>query len=146
MISLEQIEQDLKEAMKARNAVLVDTLRGLKTRIQNEKVAKLKDLSEDEIVTLVRSEVKRRKDAAQGFKDGNREDQALKELEEAAMLEKYLPAQMSEEDLSKIVDQIITENSFTSIDFGKAMGALKAKAGNTADGALMAKLLKSKLK
>jgi uncharacterized protein YqeY len=146
MISLSQIEQDLVAAMKAKDQVAVDTLRGLKTRIQNEKIAKQKDLTEDDLVALVKNEVKRRKEAASVYTTGNRAELAQKELAEAAVLEKYLPEQMSAEQLSAIVDKTIADMSATAADFGKVMGKLKATVGNQADGAILAKLLKERLK
>ena len=146
MLSLSQIEQDLTAAMKARDQIAVGTLRGLKTRIQNEKIAKLKDLSEDDLAALIRSEVKRRKEAAEAFKSGNRPELAEKESSEAAILEKYLPKQMPLEELSLKVDEFLALNSFTAKDFGAAMGKLKAQMGQSADGASVAKILKEKLK
>ena len=98
MISQKQIETDLITAMKAKDQIAVETLRGLKTRVQNEKVSKMKDeLAEADIIALVRSEVKRRKEAAASFQNASRPELADKELKEAGILEKYLPAQMSEE-------------------------------------------------
>jgi len=156
MVSLQQIETDLITAMKAKEQLAVETLRGLKTRIQNEKVAKMsrgagsasggKDLSESEIIALIRSEVKRRKEAAESFKSGARNELMEKELQEAVILEKYLPAQMPEAELSAIIEKTVSENSFTAKDFGAAMGKLKAQLGDRAEGALLAKLLKEKLK
>lgn len=146
MLSLKQIEIDLTSAMKAKDQTAVDTLRGLKTRIQNEKIAKGKELSEDDISALIKSEVKRRKEAVQSYTTGGRQELADKELGEAAILEKYLPAQMSEADLAALVGKFLAANNFTAKEFGAAMGKLKAQAGNTADGAVLAKLLKEKLK
>ncbi len=146
MLNLQQIEADLTTAMKAKDRLTVDTLRGLKVRIQNEQIAKIRELNEAEIVTLIRSEVKRRKEAAESFAVGGRPEMADKEAREALALEKYLPAQISETELAAIIDAVIVENNFTAADFGKAMGALKSKTGQSADGAMMAKLLKEKLK
>ncbi|MBL8029859.1 MAG: GatB/YqeY domain-containing protein [Candidatus Doudnabacteria bacterium] len=147
MISLQQIEKDMITAMKAKDSVAVGVLRGLKTRIQNEKVSKMvEDLGEDEILALVRSEIKKRKEAAQGFEKGGNVEAKDKELAEAEILSKFLPPQMSEEELGKIADAVIAEGGFIAADFGKAMGVLKAKAGNNADGASLAKVLKEKLK
>lgn len=146
MISLSQIESDLKEALKARDQVAADTLRGLKTRIQNEQIAKIKELSDTEMVALVRSEVKRRKEAADSFTKGSRQELADKELKEAAILEKYLPAQMPEGDLATKIDQTISSMNAKAADFGKVMGKLKAELGDAADGATLARLLKEKLK
>ncbi len=146
MISLELIETDLKTAMKAKEQVAVDTLRGLKTRIQNETIAKApgKDLPESDLISLIRSEVKRRKEAAESFSKGDRKEMAEKELQEAEILSKYLPQQMSEAELLNVIDGAIV--GATAADFGKVMAKLKAQVGDKADGATLAKLLKEKLK
>ena len=133
MLSLQQIESDLTLAMKAKNQIAVDTLRGLKVRLQIS-------------MALVKSEIKRRKEAAESFTAGGRPEMAEKELAEAKILEGYMPEQMPEADIVKIIDEIIAQNSFIAADFGKAMGMLKSKIGQSADGALMARLLKEKLK
>lgn len=146
MLSLDQIETEIKEAIKAKDQLLVDTLRGLKTRIQNEKIAKMKDLGESEILALVKSEVKKRKEAAESYGIGGRAELQGKELKEAAILEKFLPPQMQESELKVLVEKVIAENNFTVKDFGKAMGQLKAQVGEAADGSKLAKLLKEKLK
>ncbi len=147
MISLSQIESDLTAAMKAKEQIAVEVLRGLKTRIQNEKVAKMKaELEETEILALIKSEVKRRKDSAESFVKGGRQELADKETTEMKILEKYLPAAMPESELVAIIEKAIAENNFTAADFGKAMGKVKALAGANADGAILAKLLKEKLK
>lgn len=146
MINLELIETNIKEALKARDSLTANTLRGLKVRIQNEKIAKLKDLSESDIVALIRSEVKRRKESATAFKDGGRQEMAEKELAEAGVLEKYLPAQMSEAQILEVIEKLITENNFVAKDFGVVMGKVKAAVGDKADGGTVARLLKEKLK
>lgn len=145
MLSLNQIEVDLKDAMRARNQTAIDVLRGLKTRVQNEKIAKMKDLSESEILALVRSEVKKRKEAAESYGIGGRAELQDKELKEAAILEKFLPPQMQESELKSLVEKIILENNLTAKDFGKAMSQVKAQVGEAADGSKLAKLLKEKL-
>jgi uncharacterized protein YqeY len=148
MISKQQIETDLVTAMKAKDQLSVEVLRGLKTRIQNEMISKSPgvELSENDIIALVKNEVKRRKESAETYKTGGRAELAEKELNEAKVLEKYLPEQMSEEQIGKIVDEVLLANTFTAQDFGKAMGQVKAKVGNNADGSLVAKILKEKLK
>ena len=106
----------------------------------------MKDLSESDIVALIRSEVKRRKESALAFKEGGRPEMEEKELAEASVLEKYLPAQMSTEQLSELIDKAVMENNFTAKDFGVAMGKVKMIVGDKADGGTVAKLLKEKLK
>lgn len=147
MLSLAQIEKDLTEAIKAKDRVLMDVLRGLKTRIINEQVAKMvSELTEEAIVSIVRSEVKKRKEAAESFLHGGRAEQAEKENKEAEILNKYLPAQMPEEELAKIIDAVLAENAFGVKDFGKAMGLIKARVKDAADGASISKVLKERLK
>ena len=137
-------------AIKAKDQTAVDTLRGLKTRIQNEKTAKFgsaeKDLSEAEIISLIKSEVKRRKEAAETYTSGGRSELAQKEQQEAEILSKYLPVQMSDAELSAQIEKMLAENSFSAKDFGAAMGKLKGIVGDKADGSSMARLLKEKLK
>lgn len=146
MISLQQIEEQLKAALKARDQIAVDTLRGLKTRVQNEQIAKIRELKEEEMAALVRSELKRRQEAAKAFTDGSRLELAEKELAEASVLEKFLPPQMPPEEIGALADKLIAENNFSAKDFGVAMGRLKAQVGSRADGAVVAKVLKEKLK
>jgi uncharacterized protein len=148
MISLQQIESDLKEALRAKDQLKTDTLRGLKSRIQNVQTAAghAESLTEQEILALVRSEVKRRKEAAESFKAGGRTDMAGKELQEAEILQKYLPAQMPEDQLAALVDKAISDMNAGAADFGKVMGKLKGELKDTVDGGTLARLLKEKLK
>ncbi len=154
MISLQLIESDIKDALKSRNQIAADTLRGLKVRIQNEQITKLshgaseadKVLSEEEIVSLVQSEVKRRREAAKSFSDGGRQESADKELLEAEILQKYLPAQLSDEAILAIIDEVIAQQDAHAADFGKVMGQVKARVGQSADGASVARLVKERLK
>ena len=167
MLSLSQIEAEIMAALKAKNQLLADTLRGLKLRVQNEQIAKMsakggfqpeagqppsgaktsgrKELSEEELVTLARSEIKKRKEAAEAYVAGNRRELADKELAEAKILESYLPPQKSESELGAIIDQAIAEAHASPSDFGKLMGKLKSQLGSQADGAVIARLLKEKL-
>ena len=145
MINLSEVEVALQTAVKARDQIAADTLRALKTRIQNDKISKGSELTEAEILSLVQSEAKRRKEAALAFRDAGRAEAADKEEAELAVLAKFLPEQVSEEEIAKVIDSKISENSWAAKDFGAAMGQLKGHFGNTADGALIAKLLKEKL-
>ncbi len=146
MVTLQQIESEIVTAIKSKDQLMVGTLRALKVRLQNEKIAKMKDLSEEDITALVKSEIKRRKEAVESFTNGDRAEMAAKELAEAKILEKYLPQQLSEAEILGVIDEVVSQGNFTAADFGKAMGAVKAKVGQSADGALVAKLLKEKLK
>lgn len=145
MISLSSIQQDLSEAMKSRDQLKVEVLRSLKTRVQNEQIASMGELSEAQIAALVRSEIKRRKEAATAFQTGDRAEMAERELAEAEILSAYVPAGPSNEEILKTIDSVIAENNFEAKDFGSAMGKLKGMMPN-ADGAELSKLLKEKLK
>src|SRR5690348_5859158 len=107
-----RIDQDLKTALLAGDKVLATTLRGLKSVILYAEVAKgmrEQGLPDDEIVVLFSKEAKKRQESADLYKHGGNEEKAAAELEEKKVIESYLPAQMSEEELSKIIDQTIKE-------------------------------------
>ncbi len=146
MAKLSDIEADTHAALKARDSLTADTLRGLKTRIQNETIAQGHELSEEEITALVASEVKRRKESVDAFEKGGRPELAQKEQAEIALLQKYLPAQASEDEIRAAAQALIAEHGWsTKKDFGQAMGALKAKFGASADGSVLSKILQEHL-
>jgi uncharacterized protein YqeY len=140
-----QVEQKLSEAQKSRDQVTVATLRGLKSRIQNEQIAKGKPLQDADILQLIRSEIKRRKEASGLYREGGREELASKEEQESKVLEEFLPTQISSEELENQIQNLIDNNSWTSADFGKAMGSLKQHFGDRAEGSAIAAILKEKL-
>jgi uncharacterized protein YqeY len=146
MITLASIETELQTALKQRDRLAADTLRALKTRIQNDQIAKGKELAESDILVLIRSEVKRRKEAAEAYAAGSRAELAQKENDELAILQKYLPAQLSDEQIAVKIEELIAANGWTGKDFGPAMGKTKTEFGDTADGATLSKILKEKLK
>ncbi len=141
----EQINADLKTAMLARNAFETTVLRGLKASILDEEVKLSKreeGLNNDEIETLVAREVKKRKEAA-GLLD---EERAENELKEAEILSKYLPEMASEDEIRAAVKAEIAEMGEVSIkQMGAIIGKMKAKFGNSADGAVLARIVKEEL-
>lgn len=144
-LSMSVIEAKLTEALKAKDQITVDTLRGLKTRITNEQINKGEELTSDEVLALVKSEAKRRKEAVDAFTSGGRTEAAAKETAELEVLNQFLPEQLSEEQIASKINEAIVANNWTAADFGKAMSSLKQEFGNSADGAVVAKLLKAKL-
>lgn len=143
---LEKIQTDLKEAQLARDEVKVSTLRLLLSEVKNGEISKGGPLAGSDIVSIIQREVKKRKEAAVGFRSGQREEAALKEEQEAKVLEGYLPAQMSNEELTKIVSDTITELGATSIaDMGKVMGVVMGKVAGRADGSQVSSIVKEKL-
>lgn len=145
----EQIERDLKTALLAGDKITAETLRGLKSAILNEAIAQnARDsgLSDEQIQKILAKESKKRQEAADLYKQGGSSDRALAELAEKAIIDGYLPQQMDELAITKLVDeQIAAAPSPTMQDMGKIIGAVRAQAGPTADGALIAKLVKERL-
>ena len=141
----EQINADLKTAMLARNAFETTVLRGLKASILDEEVKlgkREEGLSDAEIETLVAREVKKRKEAA-NLLDAER---AENELKEAEILSKYLPEMASEEEIRAAVKAEISAMGEVSIkQMGAIISKMKAKFGNSADGAVLAKIVKEEL-
>ena len=145
----DRINADLKTAMLARDEFRTTTLRGLKAAILNEEVAKgLREegLSDDVIEQLIAREAKKRDEAAGLFEQGGNQVSADKERAEKVLLSDYLPEQMSSDDLKQLVADVVAEFKPEGMkDMGRVIGAVKAKAGNTADGALIAQLVKDSL-
>lgn len=140
------IAEDLKQAQLARDEVKVSTLRLLLSEVKNQEIAQSKELSEEDIVSVVQKEIKKRKEAAIGFRSGDREESALKEEAELKVLEVYLPVQMEVEELTKIVEDTITEVGASSIqDMGKVIGSIMGKVKGRADGGTVSAIVKQKL-
>lgn len=144
-----KIEQDLKTALLAGDAQRASVLRGLKSTLLNEKIAKGKrdtGLTDDEVLPILSKEAKKRQESADLYKQGNDETRAAAELSEKKIIEEYLPEQLSEDEVAKLVDEAIQQTGATEQkDMGKVIGAVRAKAGAQADGALIARLAKEKL-
>lgn len=138
-----QIQQDMIAAMKAKEEVKVSALRMLKAAILKfETSGDRKEASDEDILAIVGKEVKQRKDAAEEFKKGNRPEMAAKEEQEMAILQAYLPAQMSEDELRTIIKDVIEQvGAKSKADMGKVMGALMPRVRGRADGGFVNKLV-----
>ena len=133
-----KIQQDFVDALKKGDTKVVDVLRMLKSSIQNKKVEKGKDasLSEDDYVVLLRRMIKQRKEAAEQYEAVGAIDRAEQERAEVSILEKYLPEQLSEEQILQLAKKIIEETGAKGIsDLGKVMGKLMPHVKGKADGA-----------
>lgn len=143
---IDQIQIDLKNAQLSRDEVKVSTLRLLLSEIKNGEIAKGQPLSDDDIISIISREVKKRKEAAAGFRTGGREESALKEEAESKVLESYLPAQISNEELTKIISETINEMGASGVaDMGKVIGAVMSKVKGKAEGAQVSAIVKDKL-
>ena len=142
-----QLEQDIKTAMLAGDKGRVLTLRTVKSVLLSAKVAAgTRDslLPDPVVITLLSKEAKKRQDSAELYKQGGNDMRAEAELSEKAMIETYLPAQLSESAIVAIVDEVIASLGNTAA-MGPVIGQVKAKTNGAADGALIAKLVKEKL-
>ncbi len=143
---VDQIHTDLKTAMLAHQEVAVSTLRMLLSELKNAQIQKGDELEESEVVTVVQKELKRRKEAAESFRSGEREESALKEEAEAAILSGYLPTQMSDEELTKLVEEAINKVGATSMtQMGQVMGLVRGQVGQAAEPSRISALVKEKL-
>lgn len=143
-----QISEDIKKAMLAREKVALEALRGVKKEFLEAKTAKGSDgtLTDEVAVKILQKMVKQRKESASIFTQQNRPDLAENELAEVVVIEKYLPAQMSDEELEKIVSEIIAQVGATgSQDMGKVMGVASKQLAGKAEGRLISEKVKSLL-
>lgn len=144
-----QIENDLKAALLGGDRFRTDVLRGLKAVILNEEVAQGKrdeGLPDSVVEQLIAREVKKRLDSATQYEVANRPELVEAERGEAKVLEEYLPEQLSEDDIKKVVDETIAVLGVSGPQaMGQVMGAVKGKLGNTADGGTIARLVKDAL-
>jgi len=145
----ETLNADIKTAMIARDSLTLDTLNGVKTAIQYEEVAKkLRETGLDDtaIEAVIARESKKRDEAAELFDRGGNAEAAAKERAEKEILQKYLPKQLSEDEIRTLVTEAIAETGASEAkDMGRVIGGVKAKAGNAADGSLVAKLAREAL-
>lgn len=136
----DRLSEDLKSAMRGapsdpEQRVRLSTIRLLNAEIKNAEIAKKGELSDDEITEIVQRQIKRRKEAAEQYKKGNRGDLAEKEEKEAAILANYLPEQLSDEEIRRLAEKAVQETGAASVkDMGKVMGKLMPEVRGKADG------------
>ena len=147
MSLIERLSDDLKLAMKARDQLRMDAIRMVKAALQNKEIELKKALDEAEMSRVLLTLVKQRKEAAEQYQKGKRDDLADKELKEIAIIEAYLPNALSQEEIVKIVEDAVREaGPVTMKDMGKIMKAVTAKlAGQPVDGKQLSDLVRSKL-
>jgi uncharacterized protein YqeY len=138
----------MKTAMKEKDTVALESLRAIKSAIllaQTESGAK-EEISQDDEIKLLQRLVKQRKDSAAIYIQQNRQDLADPEIAQAAVIEKFLPAQLSEEEVEAVVRKIIAENGFSGMaDMGKVMGIASKELAGTADGKTISNVVKKSL-
>jgi len=143
----DRIQSDIADAMRSKDNLKLGVLRMMKTAVKHKEVEKMKALEESEVFAVLNSLVKQRKDSVDQFRKGGREDLATKEESEIKVIELYLPAAASEEDIQRAIAEAIQETGASSMkDMGKVMKATQARlAGKTADGSRVSQMVKEKL-
>ena len=146
MTLLETIEADLKQALKNNDIIKADTLRMLKSDMTYEKAKTGKELTEEQMIEVATRAAKKRKEAIEEYKKGNRNDLAQKEASELEILQSYLPEQLSESDIEKLItEKLESFGVVTKKDFGQIMGSIMKDLKGKADGAIVKDILMRKL-
>jgi uncharacterized protein YqeY len=142
----ETINQDVKSAMKAKETKKRDALRLLTSAFKQIEVDERRELSDEDVIKIIQTQVKRRNDSATQYRDASREDLMQIELDEIAFYEAYLPTQLSDEELSNVVKAIIEKVGASSMkDMGKVMGVASKELAGSADGKRISAAVKSLL-
>jgi uncharacterized protein len=146
-----RLQTDLTASMKARDELTTSTIRMLRAAITNAEVAGAQaiELTDDQVIAVLQSEAKKRSEAAEIYAQAGREDSAAKERAELAVIERYLPAAMPDEELQAIVTEEVAAAAATGADGQRAMGlvikAVRERVGPAADGSRIAAMVKSSL-
>lgn len=141
------ILNDYKEAMKTKDAVKVSTLSFLRAAMQNLAIEKRKEKLEDEdIVSIIKKQIKQRQDSIEQFKKGSRLDLADKEIKEAEILKVYLPKELSIDEIKKMIEEALSKTGASGPkDMGRVIKEVMSKAAGCADGKLVSDLVKERL-
>ncbi len=146
MTLIEELQDDVKDALRAGDAARRDALRLILASLKSAEKDLLRPLTEDEELQVLQRERKKRIEAAEAFRGGGREEQAAKEDAELAVLEEFMPEPLTEEELERILDDAIAENGATSMrDMGRVMKDVMPQIAGRADGAAVSQMLREKL-
>ena len=140
------LEQEVRDAMRAHDNERRDALRLILSSLKSAEKEMLRPLSDDEELQVLQRERKKRQEAAEAFRDGDRPEQAAKEEAELAILEEFMPEPLSEDELDRIVDDAIAENKATSMrDMGRVMKDVMPQIAGRADGSQVSQIVREKL-
>ncbi len=145
----DKIQENLADAMRSKDEEKLSVIRMLKSAIQYHEIQKGGagyTATDEDVIEVVGREIKKRRESIELYEKGQRQELADKEKRELVILQEYLPEQMSEAELTKLIEEAISETGATTIsDMGKVMGALMPKTKGKADGQLVSKLVREKL-
>ena len=144
----DKIDSDLKDAMRAKDAARLSTLRMLKSAVEYYKIGKKQEkLTDADVVAVIKGQIKQRQDSIDGFEKGGRTDLVNKEKGELEVLKSYLPKELSQAQIEEIVNATIAElGAATRADMGKVMKAVQAKTAGRADNRLVSQIVSARLK
>jgi hypothetical protein len=141
---IDSIDKDLKSAMLARDNLKVSVLRGIKSSIKNEEIKKRQPLTDNELIAVLRREVKQREESALVYDTTGLMDKAQQEREEKKIIEAYLPPQMDESVLKELIEDVVKDLGDDASKTGQIIGEVIAKAQGQTDGATVARLIKER--
>lgn len=142
----ERLSEAMKEAMKAKDSVRLNTIRMTRSAIKNKEIEQKQELDDTAVMAVISTMLKQRREAASVYREGDRIELAEQEEAESVILQEFLPAQLSEDELGEIVEAAVTECGATSMrDMGKVMQAVVAKTTGRADGKLVSAMVKTRL-
>lgn len=146
---IKKINEDFKESMKNKDAIRTSTISFLRSELINLSInqkKKVEEIEDKDVIAVLRKLAKQRNDSIEQFKKGNRQELADKETKELEILKSYLPQEMPEEELSKIIEEVVSlVGASTMKDMGKVMKELVPKVAGRADNSMISKLVKEKL-
>lgn len=142
----QRIDQDSKEALKTKDSLRLNVLRMIKSEIRYKEIEKRSELSDDDVISVLSSSIKKRKDSIQQFEKGGRDDLASKEKTELEVILKYMPEQLTEEELNQIISKAIKDvEAAGPLDLGKVMKQIMPNVRGRADGKKVNLLVSSRL-
>ena len=142
----ERLTEAMKEAMKAKESLRLNTIRMARTAIKNREIDARAELTEQEAIAVLSTLVKQRREAAEAYRGGSREDLAVKEEQELAVIQEFLPAQLDEAGIRELIEKAVLETGAASMkDMGKVMKVVSAQTTGRADGRLVSDLVKARL-
>ncbi len=142
----EQLQKDMVTAMKAKNELKVGVIRLLRGSVRKLEIDQRKELNDQDIIGVITNAAKQRREAIKAYTEGGRADLVAQESAELAIIEEYLPEAIGQDELAKIIDEIISETGATTLkDIGKVMPKVMQQVKGRADGALVQALVRIKL-
>ncbi|BCA78604.1 GatB/YqeY domain-containing protein [Desulfuromonas sp. AOP6] len=142
----EQLNTAMKDAMRAKDSLRLNTIRMIRTAIKNREIDERKELDDQGVIAVLSTVVKQRRESAQVFRENDRPELAEKEEQELAVVMEFLPSQLSDDELKTLIEEAVAEVGASSMkDMGKVMKVVAAKTTGRADGKVVSELVKARL-